>query len=84
MQFRVKATRVGPGKRVAVVGSFSDSGDWEVHRALPMTHKLGSIWTTNVKIRKNEIPFEYKYVITDDNAAEVHFLPSLLHADSIN
>jgi hypothetical protein len=38
------------------------------------------IWTATIKVKKNSIPFEYKYIITDDNGHDVRLMPSLRSA----
>jgi hypothetical protein len=67
----VKATRIPEGKRVAIVGSYDAVGDWQVKNAVSLESAVPPIWTATVKVKKNAIPFEYKYIITDDNGHDV-------------
>lgn len=67
----MKATRIPEGKRVAIVGSYDAVGDWQVKNAVSLESVVPPIWTATVKVKKNAIPFEYKYIITDDNGHDV-------------
>jgi 4-alpha-glucanotransferase len=73
VQFRVKATRIPEGKRVAIVGSYDAVGDWQVKNAVSLESAVPPIWTATVKVKKNAIPFEYKYIITDDNGHDAEW-----------
>jgi len=71
VQFRVKATRVPEGKRVSIVGSHDSIGNWQVKKAVALESNVPPIWVANVKVKKNAIPFEYKYIITEGNSHDV-------------
>jgi 4-alpha-glucanotransferase len=67
VQFRLKATRIPEGKGVSVLGSYEAVGDWQVENAVRLECAVPPIWTATIKVKKNAIPFEYKYLLTDDN-----------------
>lgn len=71
VHFRVKATQIPEGKRVSIVGSYDAVGDWQVKNAVALECIVPPIWTASIKVKKSAIPFEYKYIITDDNGHDV-------------
>lgn len=71
MHFRVKATRLPEGKRVFVIGSYDAVGSWVVKDAIALECSVSPIWTASIKVKKNAIPFEYKYIVSDSDKQNV-------------
>jgi len=62
-----------PGEDIRVVGSNYKLGDWEASKApiLEWTHK--DIWVAELSFRKVFLPFEYKYVVYDNNTGSTRW-----------
>ncbi|KAH0792635.1 4-alpha-glucanotransferase family protein [Histomonas meleagridis] len=48
---------------VKVVGSIPELGNWDEHKAIPLTDGRFPQWMGKVKVDLHHLPFEYKYII---------------------
>jgi 4-alpha-glucanotransferase len=54
-------------EKLYVVGSIPELGELNVEHALPMTYTENGDWEASVKIGSEELSFQYKYVLKDNN-----------------
>ncbi|MBQ5680243.1 MAG: 4-alpha-glucanotransferase, partial [Bacteroidaceae bacterium] len=65
--FRVQAPQLAPGEKVALVGDQPTLGNWDCERALPMIQTRQQEWTISISGDGLRLPFQYKYVVQDEN-----------------
>ncbi|MDO9559710.1 MAG: 4-alpha-glucanotransferase [Syntrophales bacterium] len=61
----VPAPRVAPGQSVYCAGNIPALGLWNPEKALPLHDSGYPDWHVDFHVRRVEIPFQYKYFITD-------------------
>lgn len=77
--FRVSAPQLRKGQSLAILGSHPALGSWNVARYLRM-EQIGCFdWLLSVNVDAVLLPFEYKYVIIDD---ETHALVAWEEGDN--
>jgi len=52
------------GEELRIAGSSKKLGDWQADKAPIMFYTNGGNWTLELSFDKDELPLEYKYVIT--------------------
>lgn len=65
--FRVQTPQLAPGEKVALVGDQPTLGNWDCERALPMIQTRQQEWTISISGDGLRLPFQYKYVVQDEN-----------------
>ncbi|EGG21415.1 4-alpha-glucanotransferase [Cavenderia fasciculata] len=89
VRFQVKSTCVTPHHSVYIVGSNTTLGNWRTERAIRLADDNYPNWRVDLEFTKDQLPFSYKYIITDDTTkSHVHweqgsdrwFTSSILHA----
>lgn len=68
---RVLAPTLSDGEAVALIGSQPPLGDWKPERALRLTFVGLCEWRIAVSATALQLPFEYKYVIVDEQTGEL-------------
>ena len=54
------------GQCLAVIGSSSELGNWELRKDPPrMRWSSGDLWTTTLKLKIREFPIQYKYIVVE-------------------
>lgn len=68
--FKVEAEQVKPREIVFVTGSCSALGEWDVTKALPLSHspKGGPLWEGTLPLPRSDLPVEYKYFTASASA----------------
>ncbi len=61
--FRVQAPQLAPGDQLAIVGDQPSLGNWQTHRALPLTPSIHHEWIISISADGLRVPFQYKYVV---------------------
>jgi len=64
VKFSIKYSTVY-GQVMRISGSHPSLGSWNIDHSPPMTWSGGSVWTFELHTTQQELPFEYKYVITE-------------------
>ena len=67
---RVLAPTLSEGEAVALIGSQPPLGDWKPERALRLASMGLCEWRLAVSATALQLPFEYKYVIVDEQTGE--------------
>jgi len=67
VRFSVYAPRVEAGHSVWVTGKPESMGAWSSSKAVPMVHVGHRIYIGQVKVKKSDIPLQYKYQIADES-----------------
>ena len=70
-RFRLRAPRVGRNLKVCVVGSTPSLGEWDESKAVVLDNRDYPIWETEVPIKKDELPAQYKYGIYDEDTKKI-------------
>ena len=68
--FRVQAPQLLPGQALAILGSQPPLGAWEPLRALRMQRAGLNEWYISLSASSLYLPFEYKYVIVDEQTGD--------------
>ncbi|MFY0606975.1 MAG: 4-alpha-glucanotransferase [Cyclobacteriaceae bacterium] len=63
LQLAIRAPRVSKDYSLGVIGSSSSLGAWDESKVVLMNDEGFPLWTSKLLLKKNETPFEYKYVI---------------------
>ena len=69
--FRVQAPQLRSGQALALVGSFPQLGGWDPRCALRMVRAGINEWSISISADGISTPFEYKYVILDENTSSL-------------
>ena len=69
--FRVQAPQLTKGQQLALVGSLPQLGGWVPERALRMNRGGMHEWCLALSATGLQFPFEYKYVVVDENSGEL-------------
>jgi 4-alpha-glucanotransferase len=65
VRLSIPAPRVAPGQSVYCAGNIPALGFWNPEKALPLHDSGYPDWQVDFHVRRVEIPFQYKYFITD-------------------
>jgi len=63
-QFNVACIQLPPNKRIGILGSGKKWNNWDPEH-LVLLDKHENYWSTNLKFKKTDFPFEYKFVVFD-------------------
>ena len=69
--FRVLAPQLGTGQVLALVGSLPSLGGWNVSQAMRMQGCGANEWVLSLNADGLQMPFEYKYVVLDEQTGSV-------------
>ena len=69
--FRVQAPQLVKGQHLALLGSIPQLGEWMPERALHMSRGGTHEWCLTLSATGLQFPFEYKYVVVDENTGEL-------------
>ncbi len=69
--FRVLAPQLGAGQVLALVGSQASLGNWQVSQAMRMQGCGANEWVLSLNAEGLQMPFEYKYVVLDEQTGSV-------------
>ena len=69
--FRVLAPQLGAGQVLALVGSLASLGNWNVAQAMRMQGCGANEWVLALNADGLQMPFEYKYVVLDEQTGSV-------------
>jgi len=72
VRLQVAAPRLGSDDLLCVSGSLQALGKWSPAKALPMDDTNFPLWTLDLDLDKNDIPFSYKYVIKDKKGKVIY------------
>ncbi|GAM28256.1 hypothetical protein SAMD00019534_114320 [Acytostelium subglobosum LB1] len=73
IHFQVKCTAVQPNLSVYLVGSNTTLGNWRTDRAIKMSDQHYPYWKIDMELNKEQIPFSYKYIISDKSKTYVQW-----------
>ncbi|MFY0600860.1 MAG: 4-alpha-glucanotransferase [Cyclobacteriaceae bacterium] len=63
IRLQIRAPRVGADYEVGVLGGVKSLGEWDEKKVIPMDGANYPIWKTDIEVGKDDLPFEYKFVI---------------------
>ncbi len=63
LRLQMRAPRISKDYQLGIVGSLPILGSWDSNKALLMEDQNFPIWSVELPLDVNEVPFEYKYVI---------------------
>ncbi|MCF0197421.1 MAG: hypothetical protein HUK03_09395, partial [Bacteroidaceae bacterium] len=69
--FKVQAPQLKPNEALALIGSQPPLGAWNHLMALRMLRAQTHEWTLSVSADRLYLPFEYKYVVIDEQTGEL-------------
>ena len=69
--FRVLAPQLGAGQVLALVGNQPQLGGWNISQAMRMQKEASSEWVLSINAEGLRMPFEYKYVVLDEQTGSV-------------
>lgn len=71
IQFLVLAQCVDSSQSVYVSGNILELGNWNLKNALALDYVGNGFWALDLQVEKNNLPFEYKYLITNKTFEQV-------------
>lgn len=69
--FRVQAPQLVKGQQLALLGSLPQLGEWMPERAMRMSRGGTHEWCLALSATGLQFPFEYKYVVIDENTGDL-------------
>ena len=69
--FRVQAPQLVKGQQLALLGSLPQLGEWMPERAIRMGRGGTHEWCLALSATGLQFPFEYKYVVIDENTGDL-------------
>jgi 4-alpha-glucanotransferase len=65
VRFQIHIARIDPRHRVGITGNAASLGKWKPEKGLLMTNSGHPKWRAEMKIKKKDLPIQYKYFIYD-------------------
>ena len=63
IRFQIRAPRIGKDYQMGIIGGCDALGNWDDNKVILMSDDQFPVWSVDIDIAKDEVPFEYKYVI---------------------
>ncbi|KYQ94039.1 4-alpha-glucanotransferase [Tieghemostelium lacteum] len=73
IHFQVKATYVPSNYSVYIVGSNITLGNWRTDKSIQLSDEDYPVWKVDLEFTKDQLPFSYKYIISDKTRSYVHW-----------
>ena len=76
VRFQINLARIKSGHRVGITGDAQSLGKWDVSQGIKMANTNHPQWSADVKVKKTELPLNYKYFLYDEEQDRIEFLES--------
>ncbi|MEG2218389.1 MAG: 4-alpha-glucanotransferase [Muribaculaceae bacterium] len=63
VMLNIYAPTIKPDEYLAISGDNAEMDNWNIKKAIPMNDHNYPLWSVNIDIKKNELPFSYKFII---------------------